>query len=225
MPTSQDLIRSLRDQPLLIVLRPGEPLAALEVLQRLEGLGVRHVEIAWQPQAGWTTQMAELIKRLPGLRLGAASVCLPKGVEAAAAAGCRYVVSPVLDPALIRRARELDVALVPGVLSPSEVHSARQQGCDIVKLFPAVTVGPGHWRRLREPLGQPLPFCIAAGGLTPKDVLPWLAAGVDAVALGSALGELPAEDWRALLSQLSDTSAQPPNVEASQHLPAGMGQG
>jgi 2-dehydro-3-deoxyphosphogluconate aldolase/(4S)-4-hydroxy-2-oxoglutarate aldolase len=59
-----------------------------------------------------------------------------------------------------------------------------------VKLFPAVSVGIDHWRRLREPLGTPLPFCIAAGGLGPADVASWLAAGVDAVALGSALGDL-----------------------------------
>lgn len=204
MPSAEPLIRSLRTQPLLIVLRPGEPLLAAPTLERLQDLGLRHVEIAWQPQPGWAEQMAALIQRFPALELGAASVCQPQGVGEAAAAGCRYVVSPVLEPALLEEATRWDVTLVPGVMSPSEVQSARRLGCAIVKLFPAVSVGPGYWRRLREPLGDPLPFCIAAGGLRPDDVRPWLQAGVDAVALGSGLDGLEEESWRQLLAWLGD---------------------
>ena len=213
MTAAEPLIRSLRSQPLLIVLRPAEPLQAVPTLERLQALGLRHVEIAWQPQPHWAAQMGELVRRFSDLELGAASVCEPQGVADAAAAGCRYVVSPVLDPALLEEAARRDVVLVPGVMSPSEVHRARQLGCAIVKLFPAVSVGRDHWRRLREPLGAPLPFCIAAGGLKQEDVLTWLQAGVDAVALGSGLRGLEeAESWRELLGQLGKEHGQPKMV-------------
>ena len=186
------------------MLRPGEPLLALPTLERLQELGLIHVEIAWQPKLGWADQMRELIDLFPALELGAASVCQLQGVADAAAAGCRYAVSPLLDLELQRRATERELLLVPGVMSPSDVHQARRGGCGIVKLFPAVSVGCEHWRRLREPLGAPLPYCIAAGGLNPGDVLPWLEAGVDAVALGSGLGDLEAASaWRELLSTLA----------------------
>lgn len=190
MSSADHLIQSLRRQPLLVVLRPVTPLAAEPQLQRLQTLGLRHVEIAWQPGPLWQAEMAVLVERFPDLELGAASVCEPEGVAAAAAAGCRYAVSPVLDPTLLQEAAERDLVLVPGVMTASEVHSARRLGCRLVKLFPAVSVGIDYWRRLREPLGSPLPFCIAAGGLGPADVVPWLAAGVDAVALGSGLAAL-----------------------------------
>ena len=175
------------------------------MLERLQILGLIHVEIAWQPQVGWAEQMAELLLRFPRLQLGAASLCNPRGVADAASAGCRYAVSPVLDPELLQEALRRDLLLVPGVMTASEVHRARQLGCRIVKLFPAVSVGRDHWRRLRDPLGAPLPFCIAAGGLTPADVQPWLAAGVDAVALGSGLGAALEESagWRELLWRVS----------------------
>ena len=203
MACADALLRSLRRQPLLVVLRPAEPLQAIPMLERLQSLGLIHVEIAWQPQVGWVAQMAELRGRFPDLELGAASVCEPQGVDEAASAGCRYAVSPVLDAELLQEALRRDLLLVPGVMTASEVHRARQLGCRIVKLFPAVSVGRDHWRRLRDPLGAPLPFCIAAGGLTPADVQPWLAAGVDAVALGSGLGDLEAaEEWRKLLAAL-----------------------
>lgn len=199
-----ELILSLRKQPLLVVLRPAEPLQAIPTLERLRDQGVIHVEIAWQRIPGWIDQMAELRDGFPELALGAASVCDPQGVMDAAAAGCRYVVSPVLDPELLEVAARWQILLVPGVMSPSEVHHALRLGCRIVKLFPAVSVGIDHWRRLRDPLGPPMPFCIAAGGLKPADVLPWVEAGVDAVALGSGLGDLEgAREWRKLLAALA----------------------
>lgn len=205
MASSLSLITSLRAQPLLVVLRPAEPLQATPVLEQLQALGLVHVEIAWQPFPGWTPQMRTLIHRYPALRLGAASVCESRAVAAAAAAGCRYAVSPVLDEGLQRHAAACDLLLVPGVMTASEVHRARLLGCPLVKLFPAVSVGKEHWRRLRQPLGHPLPFCIAAGGLTQADVLPWLAAGVDAVALGSGLGDgVASGPWQELLAALRE---------------------
>ena len=209
MPASQSLILSLRRQPLLIVLRPSQPLAAAPLLEQLQILGLRHVEIAWQPQQQWAAQMAELGRRFPQLELGAASVARARAVADAAAAGCRYAVSPVLDPRLLQQAAACDLLLVPGVFSPTEVQQARDLGCDLVKLFPAVTAGIDYWRRLRDPLGGSLPFCIAAGGLGPADLRPWLQAGVDAVAIGSALQEPasgtrpgPPGGWQALLQAL-----------------------
>lgn len=208
MPAAERLIQSLRGQPLLIVLRPAQPLAVVPVLERLQALGLRHVEIAWQPQPLWVEQMAELVRRFRDLELGAASICEPQGVVDAATAGCRYAVSPVLDSELQQTALSHDLVLVPGVMTPSEVHRARRMGCGIVKLFPAVSVGRDHWRRLREPLGPSLPFCIAAGGLRSEDVLPWLAAGVDAVALGSGLGALERTGvWQTLLGSLQQVSS------------------
>jgi 2-dehydro-3-deoxyphosphogluconate aldolase/(4S)-4-hydroxy-2-oxoglutarate aldolase len=205
-PTSEPaerLLDSLRHQPLLVVLRPRTPIEAAPRLERLRDLGLRHVEIAWNQHPDWSEQCQELARRFPTLALGAASVCEEAGVKASAAAGFRYVVSPVLERSLLEAAARLDLALVPGVMTPSEVHRARSWGCGMVKLFPAATLGPGYWSRLRGPLGEPFPFCIAAGGIGPSEVLGWLEAGVDAVALGSSLGE-DLETLAALLVELGD---------------------
>jgi len=180
------LIASLHHQPLLVVLRPLSPAAAAARIASLAAIGVRHIEIAWQAGSAWIDESAALIEAFPKLLLGAASLHSLEGLEAARQAGFGYGVSPILDQELWRRAGD-DLVLVPGVMTPSEVHQARGWGCRLVKLFPAASLGPGYWRRLAAPLGEPLPFCIAAGGLAPQDVPQWLAAGVDAVALGSAL--------------------------------------
>lgn len=196
------LLDSLHHQPLLVVLRAEQPLQLEAQLASLAGMGVRHIEIAWQPHPAWVDQCRLLRQAYPRLHLGAASLCSVQGVRDAARAGLGYGVSPVLDPDLWQEASQRGLALVPGVFSPSEVQRARTLGCPAVKLFPAVSLGAGYWGQLRGPLGG-LPFCIAAGGLGPADVLPWLEAGVDAVALGGRLEQPGAlEALAALVGEL-----------------------
>ena len=181
-----------------MVLRAEQPSALLPQLERLDQIGLRHVELAWSAHPHWPLQAADLVERFPRLSLGAASVCSMEALEGVLAAGLAYAVSPVLDADLLQAARRWSLVLVPGVFSPSEVHRARRLGCPLVKLFPAAQLGPGFWPRLRGPIGH-LPACIAAGGLGVVDVEPWLAAGVDAVALG---GQLIGTDPWAGLTQL-----------------------
>jgi 2-dehydro-3-deoxyphosphogluconate aldolase/(4S)-4-hydroxy-2-oxoglutarate aldolase len=185
----------LHRQPLLVVLRSPEPLELVPQIKRLQSLAIRQVELAWSPHPQWVHQCQALQECFPDICFGAASICSLAALDATAAAGLRYAVSPVLDRHLVELAKVLGLALVPGVMTPSEVHQAREWGCPVVKLFPATTLGPDYWSRLAPPLG-PLPFCIAAGGLAPADGIPWLEAGVDAVALGGSLAH--AAQWEAL---------------------------
>ncbi len=195
-PATGGLISSLREQPLLAVVRCSGAAALHWHVQQLVSAGVRHVEVAWSPQPGWVDQCQALQRQFPGLLLGAASITTAAALGDVRAAGLTYAMSPLLCPELLAEAARLDLLLVPGVMSPTEVDLARRLGCGLVKLFPAAALGPGYWRLLAGPLA-PLPFCIAAGGLRPADLPVWLAAGVQAVTLGSALfaaGPEPALD-------------------------------
>ena len=182
------LLAGLRRQPLLAVLRPTSYSQACLQLEQVLEAGLLHVELAVCPTDDWVAMVRQLRRAFPALRLGAASVCTPLQLAAVQDAGLAYAVSPILDPLMLQRARALAITLVPGVFSPSEVAAAVRHGAAAVKLFPAVSLGPGYWRSLAAPLA-PLPFCIAAGGLSTADVPAWLAAGVDAVALGNTLFE------------------------------------
>lgn len=186
-PTSEarELIASLRRQPLLLVFRPKDPLRLAPLLERLQALGLLHVEIACLPTREWTRQCRELRQTFPDLRLGAASIVNRKALHAVLDAGLAYGVSPILKRKLQDDAASAGFPLVPGAMTPTEVRRACRWGPGLVKLFPAAPLGTGYWSRLRAPLGGSLPFCIAAGGLGLNDVCPWLAAGVDAVAVGS----------------------------------------
>jgi len=144
---------------------------------------VRHVEIAWSPSPHWPSLIGALQVRYPDLCLGAASITSCGALQDVIDLGLAYAMSPCLDLNLLDLARQRDQVLVPGVMTPTEIHRAAQLGCELVKLFPAAVLGIDYHHQLSAPMGS-LPFMIAAGGLGADQLDPWLAAGYDAVALG-----------------------------------------
>jgi len=188
-PSTSDpscLISGLRRQPLLAVLRSSSIHQARRQLEQLHQAGLCHAELAVEASSAWVAMARELVAYFPSLRLGAASVRSAPDLEAVLAAGLGYAVSPILDRALLEQASASAITLVPGVFSPTEIVTAVQWGAPAVKLYPAACLGPGYWRSLAGPLG-PLPFCIAAGGISAAAATDWYAAGLDAIALGGAL--------------------------------------
>lgn len=205
---------SLQHQPLLLVIRPepddlvasGSGSGLLKQVQQLHAAGLRHLEVAWLDQPGWMGFMQRVQDHCPELQLGAASVTVTKALNDLSRLDLSYAMAPCWCPELVEQARGLGVLLVPGVFSPTEVHQAMQFGCRVVKLFPAVNLGPGYWGRLQAPLG-PLPFVIAAGGLEVGDLPVWLEAGHGAVALGRRVVGSPAA-FQALLDWLHRSTSQ-----------------
>jgi 2-dehydro-3-deoxyphosphogluconate aldolase/(4S)-4-hydroxy-2-oxoglutarate aldolase len=175
-------------------------------VQQLHAAGLRHLEVAWLDQPGWMGFMQRVQDHCPELNLGAASVTVTKALNDLSRLDLSYAMAPFWCPELVEQARELGVLLVPGVFSPTEVHQAMQFGCRVVKLFPAVNLGPGYWGRLQAPLG-PLPFVIAAGGLEVGDLPVWLEAGHGAVALGRRVVGSPAA-FQTLLDWLHRSTSQ-----------------
>ena len=86
----------------------------------------------------------------------------PEDVEKASQAGARYIITPNTDEAVIHRTKELDLAALPGAMTPSEVVAAYKAGADIVKIFPCADLGPGYIKALRGPLGF-IPMAAVGG--------------------------------------------------------------
>ncbi len=212
MQQQEALIASLSAQPILVVVRPDQadldgddgPGSLLDHLSCLENVGLRHVEIGWQPGQQWRGFVERVCQSCPSLQLGAASVLTAEALVDLEACGLPFAMSPCFDPSLLEMARRSGILLVPGVFSPTEIQQAMAMGCGLVKLFPAASVGVDYLQRLRAPLG-PLPKVIAAGGLGVADLDAWLQAGHAAVALGRRVIDVQGPD-PALLRWLRTTS-------------------
>jgi 2-dehydro-3-deoxyphosphogluconate aldolase/(4S)-4-hydroxy-2-oxoglutarate aldolase len=77
------------------------------------------------------------------------------------------------------------VLAVPGCFTPTEILDASEAGAELIKVFPATSLGPGFIRDLRGPLPQLR--LIPTGGVTRDNAGDWIRAGAAAIGVGSAL--------------------------------------
>lgn len=131
----------------------------------------------------------DLIGRLsadPALLIGAGTVPDAATAQACLDAGARFLVAPWVDPALAAPCRQAGALLMLGAVTPTEVRAALAAGADVVKVFPASSVGgPGHIKALAS-VFPGVAFC-PTGGVEPGNVAAFLAAGAAFVGMGGAL--------------------------------------
>jgi 2-dehydro-3-deoxyphosphogluconate aldolase/(4S)-4-hydroxy-2-oxoglutarate aldolase len=120
-----------------------------------------------------------------GHTIGVGTVVAAEQVEACAAAGARFVVSPGLIPEVIDAAQGLGLEPLPGVFTATEVLAASAAGARMMKLFPASCGGPSYLRALRGPF--PAIPLVPTGGVRIEEIPAYFDAGATVVALGSEL--------------------------------------
>ncbi|MFT4280629.1 bifunctional 4-hydroxy-2-oxoglutarate aldolase/2-dehydro-3-deoxy-phosphogluconate aldolase [Microbacterium sp.] len=155
------VVASLRLIPVVTIDDPGR---AVGVGEALAEAGIRAVEVTLRTPAAWDA-IGRLISAGTAIEVGVGTVLTADDVERAAAVGARFTVSPGLDEASVARAGELDLPLLPGVATATEVMRAVRLGCDAVKLFPADAVGG---RAAITALSAPFPGVgfVPSGGVT-----------------------------------------------------------
>lgn len=174
MTSQRDLVlQSFAAHRCSAILRTSDPSAVRPALDAAVRGGFRIVEVTMTTPDALTHITA--LREQGDLVVGAGTVLSTADAEAAASAGAQFVVSPVTDPEVIARARELDVASIPGTMTPTEMMAAHRAGADVVKLFPGPAIGAPFVQAL---LG-PMPFLrvLPTHGVTEDNCLDWLDAG------------------------------------------------
>jgi 2-dehydro-3-deoxyphosphogluconate aldolase/(4S)-4-hydroxy-2-oxoglutarate aldolase len=135
-----------------------------------------------------------------GAVVGAGTVRRPDQLEAVAAAGARFAVSPGLTRELALAARDGALPLLPGVASASEVMAATDLGFDRLKLFPAMEIGgPRLAKAFSGPFAD-VKFC-PTGGVNLANAPEWLAVPNILCVGGSWMipaDKVAAGDWKAI---------------------------
>ena len=106
---------------------------------------------------------------------GAGTVTTVEMVQLARDAGAKFIISPDMDPAVIKATVEAGMVSIPGVLTPTEMKQAHVCGADFVKVFPASSMGPGYIKAVAAPLSHIR--MLAVGGVDGSNVQQYLAAG------------------------------------------------
>ena len=184
------ILEQVREHRIVAALRGVSLERVADAAQALYKGGIRLLEITFDqrdPQRLKNTQalIRAVRERLGGTAwVGAGTVLTPEEASAAAAAGARFLLSPSVDERVISRAKELNLGIIPGAFTPTEIAHAYRLGADLVKVFPAESLGVSYLKALKGPLGH-IPL-LPMGGIGQENLREFLTVA-EGVGVGSNL--------------------------------------
>jgi 2-dehydro-3-deoxyphosphogluconate aldolase/(4S)-4-hydroxy-2-oxoglutarate aldolase len=197
------LLEIMRASPVIPVIAIDDIKHAVPLAKALVAGGIRVLEVTLRTAQGLPAIRA-IAEQVPDAIVGVGTLTQGEEFAAARDAGAVFGVSPGLTPALIQAAKASGLPLLPGVMTPSEVMTAREVGFKQLKLFPAVPAGGiGMLNAIAGPLPDVM-FC-PTGGISQENAAQFLACQNVACVGGSWLtpkDAMQAGDW-ARITQLA----------------------
>lgn len=183
--------KQLADTRVIAILRGATGGDVDSVIRALYAGGIRLAEVTLNTD-GALDAIAHLREIWQDtMMIGAGTVTCLREAEEACAAGAEFIVTPNVDPDVIRFCCSRNLPITPGALTPSEVITAKRCGSEYVKLFPAGSMGPDYVRQLLGPLkGTKL---LAVGGIHAGNAAAFLESGVYGLGVGGGLCRVPAD--------------------------------
>ncbi len=169
----------------IAVIRMSDTEKLAKVAEAIKQGGVQAIEVTMTTPAALEIIASMSKKKTAGVLVGAGTVLDPETAVQAVHAGADFIVSPILNVEMIQVCRRYDVFVAPGAFTPTEIVSAWEKGADVVKVFPATSVGPKYFKDLKGPLPQIR--LMPTGGVSLENAREFIASGACCVAIGTAL--------------------------------------
>lgn len=183
--TKTEVLASLKSIGLVPVLRAESVDKALALAEAIAAGGVTVLEIT-MTVPGAIQVMRKLAETRPDILIGAGTVLDPETARMCILEGAQFVVSPALNLKTIEMCHRYSIAALPGALTPTEIVTAWQAGADVVKVFPANSMGGASYlKSIKAPLPQV--ELIPTGGVSLATADDFLKAGAFALGVGADL--------------------------------------
>jgi 2-dehydro-3-deoxyphosphogluconate aldolase/(4S)-4-hydroxy-2-oxoglutarate aldolase len=179
------VLNSLKEIGLVPVLRAESAEQALALADAIAAGGVNVLEVT-MTVPGAIRVMRWLAEERPHILIGAGTVLDAETARMCILEGAKFIVSPALNIKTIEMCHRYTVPVLPGALTPTEVVTAWQAGADVVKVFPASSMGGAKYiKNLKAPL--PHIEMIPTGGVSLATAREFLEAGAFALGVGADL--------------------------------------
>jgi len=157
------------------------------IVQVLLEEGIQDIEVSLSDGQNGIDCIKELDSNFRGtdLNLGAGTVINQEQVDYSLKAGANYIIMPGWEKNLVRYIIKTNTPVIPGVFSPSEIMQAVNEGLNLLKLFPAGSVGVGFIKSLFGPF--PNIQLVAVGGINSDNAKMFLQSGCISLGIGNEL--------------------------------------
>jgi 2-dehydro-3-deoxyphosphogluconate aldolase/(4S)-4-hydroxy-2-oxoglutarate aldolase len=190
---------------LIAIVRTDKAENVIPICESLLAGGVCAIELT-TTIPDWAKTLNAAVKHF-GTRIimGMGTLLNAKMAKEAADAGAELLVSPIAKFEIAAVGRATSKAVMLGAFTPTEAELCHEAGADVVKIFPADSLGPKYIKALRGPM--PHLKLIATGGVSPQNIGEYLQAGCLAVGAGSTLIRpefLRDSNWTALTQSAAE---------------------
>jgi len=168
-----DLINSLQAKRVVPLVQSDDPATALKISEALLEGGLDVLEVVLRTDAALDCLEA-IAKEFPQAHVGAGTVFNAAQSEEVIRRGATFIVSPGLDEPSVKVAQSNDIAILPGVATPSELMRAHNMGLRTVKLFPASVVGGPKMIKALASVARDVGF-MPTGGVNAQNLPEYLA--------------------------------------------------
>ena len=172
------------DGQVIAVLRTTHANEYAPVIESLIAGGIHFIELTLTTQ-GVLGLLPVIRETFGDTQIGIGTVTTVSEAGHALDAGAQFLVTPTMNLPVIHLAATRGTTVIPGGLTPTELHAGWNAGATAVKVFPASTVGPDYITQLRGPF--PDIQLVPSGGISIEEAPRWIAAGAQAVSLGGPL--------------------------------------
>jgi 2-dehydro-3-deoxyphosphogluconate aldolase / (4S)-4-hydroxy-2-oxoglutarate aldolase len=201
-----DVLSTIKQEKMIAIIRGSEPGDALAISKALYRGGVRAIEITLNSPGALTSIEKVRSEMADDLVVGAGTVLDPESARSALLAGAQFILSPSLHIDTIKMTKRYGAVSIPGAFTPTEILKAYEEGGDIIKVFPASSLGPDYVKDIHGPLPQ-IPL-LPTGGIDLNNIAEYIAKGAAGAGLGSSLVNSKESVTEAYLEKLTQTARQ-----------------
>jgi 2-dehydro-3-deoxyphosphogluconate aldolase/(4S)-4-hydroxy-2-oxoglutarate aldolase len=168
---------------LIAIIRSKSTNEGREFAQAFVAAGVDLIEFTTTTPGAF--DLIEEFSGIKNVQIALGTAMSKQDVENGKKAGAKIVISPHTSKEVIKATKNAGLISVPGVATPTEIADALRFGGDILKFFPASSLGINFLKSVRDPF--PGNTWMATGGIALSDIDAWVNAGISGFGLGGPL--------------------------------------
>jgi 2-dehydro-3-deoxyphosphogluconate aldolase/(4S)-4-hydroxy-2-oxoglutarate aldolase len=168
---------------LIAIIRSKSTNEGREFAQAFVAAGVDLIEFTTTTPGAF--DLIEEFSGIKNVQIALGTAMSKQDVKNGKKAGAKIVISPHTSKEVIKATKNAGLISVPGVASPTEIADALRFGGDILKFFPASSLGINFLKSVRDPF--PGNTWMATGGIALSDIDAWVNAGISGFGLGGPL--------------------------------------